>query len=339
MLEELCRFENLGTPKFHFYLLTEISKSKSVVWTRDDIASLYHNRSIDGRLVADGCLSLLVAFGILRESSENLVSIDPEFLHFLQAEAQFIDRVIERILSKVKDDRVFHQIFNSEFISHDVIYRQVQIENAAFPLRFSAFKQLLIDFQFLQEHPELTFSKFIINSRYKKAFDKVVLPEIRKRKLGINELRKLLEQQQIYGEEAEKYVLQFERNRLSNRAEDIVWVAEYLASEGYDIASFNSEESTEADRFIEVKSYSGNPYFFWSRNEIEIARIKRARYFLYLVNRDEITKKGYVPLIIGDPYQRVYKAKRIWEQRVEKIRFELLLRDSDEADQIRPLYV
>ena len=69
------------------------------------------------------------------------------------------------------------------------------------------------------------FSLFIINSRYKKLFDKIILPEIKKRKIGIEELRKSLEQNNIYGEEAELFVLKYERDRLNNKV-GIDWVAE-----------------------------------------------------------------------------------------------------------------
>jgi hypothetical protein len=29
------------------------------------------------------------------------------------------------------------------------------------------------------------------------------------------------------------------------------------------------------DKFIEVKSYSGSPYFYWSKNEIEVEKQER----------------------------------------------------------------
>ena len=84
-----------------------------------------------------------------------------------------------------------------------------------FGFKFSTFKQLLLDFGAIKTHPKPELSSFIINSRYKKLFDKTVLPEIKKRKIGIEEFRKSIEQQQIYGEEAEKFVLNFEFNRLN----------------------------------------------------------------------------------------------------------------------------
>jgi hypothetical protein len=48
-----------------------------------------------------------------------------------------------------------------------------------------------------------------------------------------------------------------------NGKEFIEWIAEYVANEGYDIASYNSKADREHNRFIEVKSYAGSrPYFY-----------------------------------------------------------------------------
>ena len=89
----------------------------------------------------------------------------------------------------------------------------------------------MIDFEAIKTHPTTELNSFIINNRYKKLFDKTVLPEIKKRKIGIEDFRKAMEQQQIYGEEAEKFVLNFEFARL-NEQKEIDWVAEYIVNEG-----------------------------------------------------------------------------------------------------------
>jgi hypothetical protein len=75
---------------------------------------------------------------------------------------------------------------------------------------------------------------------------------------------------------------------------------------GYDIISFNSMTSNEVDRFIEVKSFSKKPEFYWSRNEIGTAEMKGSKYFLYLVDRSLIGKNDYEPQIIQDPYKNIF---------------------------------
>lgn len=321
MLKGLSKYENLGTPSYHLQLLRTLRDKREERWLAKNVSELFHNRVIDNRGVFDGCLPLLIAIGVVDINTSEEVSLNAAFLKYLESETQMIDKLVERLLLSVNSDQVFHDMFCSEYISYDIIYRSIQIDNIAFPLKYSSFKQLLIDLGILQEHPTKKFNKYIINGRYKKLFDKEVLPEIKKRKVGIEELRKTLEQNQIYGEEAEKFVLEFEKIRLNGRKE-IDWVAEYSTMDGYDIASYETEISTEHDRFIEVKSYDKEPYFFWSRNEIDIARIKRDSYYLYLVDRSKINSPDYVPMMIRDPYENVLRNKLEWEQRIEKIRFQ-----------------
>ncbi|MDQ6756770.1 MAG: DUF3883 domain-containing protein, partial [Bacteroidota bacterium] len=167
-------------------------------------------------------------------------------------------------------------------------------------------------------HPTPEIKKFIINPRYKKLFDKTILPEIKKLKIGIEEFQMSLAQKQMYGEEAEIYTLEYERKRLDNK-EGIDWVAEYSVAEGYDISSYKTKDSLINDCFIEVKSYVGSPYFFWSRNEIDMSRIKGENYFLYLVDRDKIKRPGYQPLIIQNPFKNVLQSDK-WEKQIEKYR-------------------
>lgn len=323
MLKELSKYENLGTPSFHFEILRKLQDNRNENWNIRNIGELFHNRIIDGRTHFDGCIPLLDHIGIINIDSNGDIFAEETFLENLVSQNLMIDKVVEKLLSVLNDDPKFHNIFCSEFISRDIIYHSIQIDNSAFPLKFSCFKQLLIDFNVLQEHPTKEFKKYIINGRYKKLFDKFLLPEIKKRKVGIEELQKSLEQKQIYGEEAERFVLSFEENRL-NRSKIIDWVAEYSTSDGYDIASYQDESSEIHDRFIEVKSYSGYPYFFWSRNEMEIARIKKLSYYIYLVNRDKMNDTDYIPIIIRDPYNSIYKNESDWDQTIEKIRFEII---------------
>jgi hypothetical protein len=231
------------------------------------------------------------------------------------------DRFIEYLFKALADDDDFHQIFNSKYLSYDVIYKSFQINNSAFGFKFSNFKQLLVDFDVIRHHPTPEIKNFIINSRYKKAFDKAILPEIKKRKIGVDELGRTIEEQQIYGEEAEKFVLAFEKKRLNGK-DLIEWVAEYVANEGYDIASYNNETDSEYNRFIEVKSYAGErPYFYWSKNEFLVAKRRQESYWLYLVNRNEIGNDDYVPLMLQDPYESVLKNHE-WIVQVEKYKIE-----------------
>ncbi len=322
MLKELSQYQNLGTPSIHFEILTILNESRKSIWLQSDINARFYNRIIDGRNLFDGCLPLLLKIGVTNELVNGEINIDDSFKEFLRNENLMVDRFVERLLLNLQDDKIFHKIFCSEYISWDIIYNTLQIDNSAFPLKYASFKQLLIDFRVISEHPTKEFKKFVINGRYKKIFDKIVLPEIRKRKVGVEELMKSLEQKRLNGEEAEKYVKDFEELRLDHKKE-VDWVAEYSTSDGYDIASYESVLSDKHDRFIEVKSYESTPYFYWSRNEMDIARIKKKSYFLYLVDRSKMKDLNYVPIMIQDPYLvLIEKRNTDWNSVVEKIRFD-----------------
>ena len=136
----------------------------------------------------------------------------------------------------------------------------------------------------------------------------------------MDELQMSLEQKQIFGEEAEKFILQFEHDRLKG-IKEIIWVAEYSVAEGYDIASYNDENPQTTDRFIEVKSFVNELSFYWSRNEIDIAKVKKENYYLYLVDRSKIKNKDYKPIIIQNPYMKILKNNVILETDVADKRY------------------
>ena len=318
MLKELRQYSNFGTPNYFFELFTTLKNNQDVRFQRRDIDKLFFNKIVDGRSVFDGCVELALRTEVLNSSS-GLITVDTGISDCLNSVYQMVDKFNEYLFFTLKNDDEFHNIFCSEHLSHDIIYKSLQINNVAFGLKYSNFKQLLIDFNAIKNHPTPEINYFIINSRYKKLFDKTVLPEIKKRKIGIEEFRKSMEQQQMYGEEAEKFVIEYETERLKNKKE-IDWVAEYIVNEGYDIASYNEIENEQPNRFIEVKSYDGpKGYFYWSRNEYQVAKLKGGNYWIYLVNRSKMKNEGYKPEKYQDPFNTILGDHNIdWIEEVEK---------------------
>ncbi|MFZ2886763.1 MAG: DUF3883 domain-containing protein, partial [Minisyncoccia bacterium] len=217
-------------------------------------------------------------------------------------------KILEHLFCIFETDDIFQQIFSARNVSYDVVYHLIQMENSAFGFKYSNFRQLLIDFGFLNSHPDKQLRKLIVDPRCKRLFDKYLLSTIKKKKLGIEGLRAALEQKQIQGLEAEEFVVKFEKERLSShaRVDDVARISDYDVSAGYDIVSFDDVKSLGHNRFIEVKSYSAGLRFFWSKNEVSQARIRRNQYFLYLVDSREISKPGYTPMIIQNPHDKVF---------------------------------
>lgn len=321
MLKDLRQYNNFGTPNYFFQLLTNLKENDEEIWRKSDIEQLFHNKIIDGRSVYDGCveLAIRIEFLILQE---DFVTINENLTGFLNSVNQMSDKFVEYLFKALTNDEVFHNIFCSEFLTYDIIYKTIQISNSAFGFKFANFKQLLIDFDAIQSHPTIEINSYIINTRYKKLFDKTVLPEIKKRKIGIEEFKNSMELQQILGEEAEKFVVDFENTRLNNEKR-IDWVAEYVVNAGYDVISYNNKSDEQYNRFIEVKSYEGKtPYFFWSRNEYQVARLKKDEYWLYLIDRKKIKTNNYEPIMIQNPHVNILQNDD-WSKEVDKFKITL----------------
>lgn len=318
MLEELSQYENLGTPKFFCELFTQLKNTKQP-WKTDNVRGYFYNRIIDEQTIFDGCLPMAQAVGAVIIDDEGLIALNSALEASLVSEKYLAGKLLEMILSTFRKDKTFHEIFCSGNVSNDPVYKLIQIESHAFRFRYSCFKKLLIDFELLYPHPDVNIRKLIVNPKYKKLFDSQVMPEIKKRKIGIGELEKSLEQKQIYGAEAEAHVLAYEQKRLASHSnfDQIERISEYDVGAGYDIVSFNELESTELDRLIEVKSFSDTPSFHWSRNEIDVARFKKDQYFIYLVDRDKMNEIGYTPTIIQNPYDTVLADDTGWNKRVD----------------------
>ena len=307
----------MGTPAY-FHELLRMLQGDAGRWTPDDIRKYFFNRMIDGRSIFDGCIPLLTCMEVIEIDENKTVAIRPQFVEYLQKNADYFNaKFVEQFFNKLKQDSIFNVMFNSTNISYDVIYHAIQIDNSTFRFKYANIKQLLIDFDFLRIHPDRAIQKFIVNSRYRKIFDVNVLPEIKKRKVGIEELQRQLDRQRVLGEEAEKFVMKFEQARLSPHKEPEL-ISPYWTAAGYDIASYDSFDSATHDRFIEVKSFASNPRFYWTKNEMDIARIKKEKYFLYLVDRNRTHEQDYSPIIIRNPYNNVLRNDTDWNKQVDK---------------------
>ncbi|HEV2694971.1 MAG TPA: DUF3883 domain-containing protein [Verrucomicrobiae bacterium] len=319
MLKGLSQYENLGTPKIFFELFNKLAANKQL-WKAHNLREYFYSRIIDGYAIFDGCLPFAFAIGVLTLGEGDIVVLSPELETTLSDENHFTFLFLEAIILAVREDAVFHEIFCSENISYDIVNKHIQLDVGAFQFRYANFRHLLVSFSFLRQHPDVGIRKLIINPQYRKLFDSNLLPEIKRRRIGIEQLEKMLAQKQIYGREAEQFVLKFERGRLAAHlgCDRIEIISDYDVAAGYDIVSYNDLESKKHDRFIEVKSFSGKLGFHWSRNEMEVARVKKQQYFLYLVDRGQIHADGYIPVMIQNPYAEILQNIGLWEKRVEE---------------------
>ncbi|HTA22768.1 MAG TPA: DUF3883 domain-containing protein [Terriglobales bacterium] len=122
--------------------------------------------------------------------------------------------------------------------------------------------------------------------------------------------REYLKEKEEVGKLGETLVKEFERQRLLGlghrvEAHCVRNISNVRVNAGYDLESFDGPSPTVAyDRFIEVKGARGSQLrFFWSENEITIAKRLGKRYWIYFqgsidatagIARDE-------PILLNDP--------------------------------------
>ena len=117
------------------------------------------------------------------------------------------------------------------------------------------------------------------------------------------------------GFKAECAILDYERHRLGEElASEIDHISLRNSAAGYDIKSFTLVNNDAVPRYIEVKAVPAISFrFYWTQNEIGVAKILRDLYFLYLL---PVSGKGSFCLqsmkIIVDPYISVLKTPSDW---------------------------
>lgn len=190
-------------------------------------------------------------------------------------------------------------------------------------IKFSSIRNLLLELNFISlSHDK---NGYFVNSEYSELF----IQQFSKRIVSPKTFKKQQEEKEKIGLNAEKLVIDFEIRRLSEisiKPNEIEHIALKNVSTGYDIKSFENYlniDSKKIERYIEVKAVSLEDYkFFWSRNEIEVAKFLREKYFLYLL---PVTSKNTFDveklMIISDPFSNVYPNQLKWHKQEESISF------------------
>ena len=152
---------------------------------------------------------------------------------------------------------------------------------------------------------------YVINNRYKSFFNDLYSSlRLNRRNISVDEFKRSLENNERYGKEAEEFVINFEEKRLSNKK--IEWLSSYVVNAGFDIVSYDNEMDVNHNRFIEVKSYTGeSPTFYWSKNEIKEAKRRMKTYWIYLVDRNKLLDENYAPIMINDPFFTIFNNDRV----------------------------
>ena len=192
-------------------------------------------------------------------------------------------------------------ILEIDMFRYNVLNKRFTLKNERFPLSFADLRNTLISQGFFEIIRDDLKTEFYISTHYEELISSFC--KQKKRLIGIEQLKKQLEKNNMAGEQAEFYALQYEKRRVGQhpRIEEIKIISNIDVCAGYDIVSFNSNNSYEYDRFIEVKAVSNSNSFYWSVNELNTAKLKGKQYYIYLVDLNRASDEMYVPTIINDP--------------------------------------
>lgn len=311
MLTELKRCNSIGNITGILFLISIMTGKDKV--SRDEI----RNRCALENGITVNCPGAIAFFEYLElvSSESNMVIPLPELNSLAgKNEKAIINRLAELSIDKL----VKEGIFDKDVTGFDAEKGHLTIKRSAFPLAYAAIRNFLTLAGALGKEEN---GEICVAGEYESDWTEQL--RSRRKKFTLEQLLKRQEEQSRRGLEAEEFVLRLEKERVSQMAQSIKRISDFDVAAGYDIVSYESADSTHYDRFIEVKCYVGEPHFFWSENESDVAKIKREKYILCLVDYLKIKNPDYQPTFIRNPYETVFNSEE-WlvntaSYRVQKI--------------------
>ena len=218
---------------------------------------------------------------------------------YQQGEQVFTNWFVERFVEYALDNG----IINIDTITYSIEHDAFIMSSGTIISKYACYRNILTDYQVITLMAD---ARYLVNE----LLDNAIKKPTRHQAISEKQLLKKLQLKREQGERGELYVMEYESKRLTNESlrKRIKRVSIIDVTSGFDIISFNSDESTQQDRFIEVKTYKGSEHFHWSQNEIEKASLMGDSYFLYLVDDDCIDKEDYEPTIIQNPFKNVLQS-------------------------------
>ena len=300
MLDEL---KNLNIPcgkKEFLYFFESVMGTQSL--SKKDISVLLQHApsgmKFDTNAMLTYCKSFLWIVGSTRFQTNEVL------LEYLGNSEILNNKLIELTVNGLFDAK----LMGEESFSFSPEHRLYRFRHETFSLKYSAVRDVLVSQGFMSIQRKDNGNVFYIAPQYQWLIAKHLRSN--RVKIKLDEFKKRLEANELAGNKAEEFVLQFEKNRLpSLLASKVLRVSEIDVGAGYDIISFENSDSKEYDNYIEVKALSHTGEFFWSKNEFEAAKLYGNRYKLYLVNLSRTDDPSYLPEIIINPAHEIMSSE------------------------------
>lgn len=298
MLEELKNTNYSSEKGDVLFFLTEIIGRKSI--NKRDIKKICEHTPGRINFNIEAIIAYCIHFNLVNISTGK-IQISPILKPHIDNPVQLNTIIIKQILSKL-----FSQAsLAAEMFSYDINKKKYVFKNEKLPLNLSIERDTLVNQGFFEIKRSINKTQFLVSSQYEQLLISFCLEK--RRKITIEQLKNELDSADEAGRKAELFVIEFEKRRLAmpRLQNEIKRISDIDVGAGYDIISFDSDDSDGFDRFIEVKAISRSTSFFWSINEINVAKCKNERYHLYLVDLKRITEPTYCPLIISNPVNTI----------------------------------
>ena len=292
MLDALKNLKYLGGKEGLLFFFCDVVGTRQVSVSDAEIicSHLYGKQNLSVEEVVKYC-SVLKWIQV----AEGIISVSPDIIPLLGDKEKLNEALIKATVKRLFNE----SIMTPGIFSYDSLQNQYIFKNELFPLPLSGIRNMLISQGFLISQREAWGTHFYLAPAYDSFIAKYC--KAKRKQLSLEELKRQLEKNELIGEKAELFVLEFEKNRLgAPLAGKVRRISEVDVTAGYDIISYNSVNSKEIDRFIEVKAISSSG-FYWSKNEYETAKLKGETYYLYLVDLHKINQPDYIPEIIQNP--------------------------------------
>lgn len=268
----------------------------------------------------DGILFFLEKIKLITVDSKSIRQINKDKWNFNDnLEINLLNLIIEELR---KSGILNHFLYKDLLKIED---EKIVLDPVRVLAEYTALKNLFIEFKFFIHRPDNRFLEFspLLSDRVLEYIPSP-RPYIKKSK-SQKELERELEKKNKYlkklGDEAEIWVLEYEKNRLKDKVsngllESIERISQENVSAGFDILSLVNEQSKFPNKFIEVKSFGKDKIFYWTPNEIKVSREKADSYFLYLVDRHQMSEINYEPIQIQNPAKKILNGKYLEEELV-----------------------
>jgi len=332
MLKDLLKFEKFGGKDELIFILFDVL-SLNTNRKIEDIKKYAISNHFSIAQSFDAIIELL-RFASIVDIHNNIITVNDQLFDpnaYADKKHYFIEsKFIEFFFKALKKESAIQILFNPDSLGYNYEEDKYFVKENLLPYSYFPIRNLLLNIGFFHwENGDVT-NHLIINSIYNNTFKTVIswIDNVRvnsKHKISIDQVKDGLILKEQLGIEAEEFVLKYEKRRLENHPNNalIKRVSNEFANAGYDIESFNSINDILIDRFIEVKSFANEISFYWTKNELNTAIEFGNEYFLYLVDRTKMQVANYQPIILQNPYEKVFE-NEYWKKQVEswKIIFE-----------------